>query len=77
MIISKEGDFELVASRKMYKILQIQNGYVRNTKTGENCGQKVTLYKSYYKDGVLQDEPIYDEDCYEFVFTGGPKCKSL
>lgn len=68
--ISTEGEFSLWVSPIVYKTYQIDDGYVRNTKTGENCGKVVRLYKHYYQDGVHLTEPIYDEDCYEFVFEG-------
>ena len=67
-LLSQEGDFSLWATSPVYKTLCIDDGYIRNTKTGENCGQMVELRKHFYKDGERLSEPIYDEECYEFVF---------
>jgi hypothetical protein len=66
--ISTDGEFTLWADSPVYKTHTITGGYIRNTKTGENCGKEVKLYKHYYQDGVKLASPIYDEDCYEFVF---------
>ena len=68
--ISTDGEFSLWVDSPVYRVHQITDGYIRNTRTGENCGQEVKLYKHYYKDGIKLVEPIYDEDCYEFVFKG-------
>ena len=67
-LLSQEGDFSLWATAPVYKTLYIDKGYIRNIKTGENCGKVVELRKHFYKDGKKLAEPIYDEDCYEFVF---------
>lgn len=69
-LISSEGDFSLYVANPIYKTYVIENGYIRNTKTGENCGKKVELRKIMY-DGLKQlDTFVYEEDCYEFVFEG-------
>lgn len=68
--ISTEGDFSLYADSPIYKTYGTTHGYIKNTKTGENCGKEVHLRKHYYVDGELLDEPLLDEDCYEFVFGG-------
>lgn len=67
-LISTEGEFSLWMASPAYKSYSISKGYIRNTKTGENCGKEVILRKHYYVDGVKLDEPIYEEDCYEYVF---------
>lgn len=70
-VISTEGDFSLHAYSPVYKTYKTDIGYIRNTKTGENCGQIVKLRKYYYDYlGNRLPEPAYDEDCYEFVTEG-------
>ena len=67
-LVSSEGDFTLYVRAHRYKTYKIEKGYIKNTKTGENCGKEVTLYKRYYdNNGTRLKDPIYDEDCYEFV----------
>ncbi len=66
--VSTEGEFSLWVSSPVYKIYEIRDGYIRNTKTGKNCGKEVKLRKHYYQNGKKLAEPIYDEECYEFVF---------
>lgn len=66
--ISTDGEFSLWVNSPIYKSYAISEGYIRNTKTGENCGKKVVLRKHYYDGDARLTEPIYDEDCYEFVF---------
>ena len=65
--ISTEGNFTLWKTSPTYKTLYCSSGYLRNIKTHENCGQVVELHKHFYKDGILLEQPVYDEDCYEFV----------
>lgn len=66
--ISREGDFSLWVNHPIYKTYQISDGgYIRNTKTGENCGQQVILRKCFYDGSTRLDTPIYEEDCYEYV----------
>lgn len=70
-MISTEGKFTLYVTSPVYRsyCIEADDGYIRNTKTGENCGQMVNL-KAYYYDGATKlDKPIYEEDCYEFVFN--------
>lgn len=72
--VSVEGDFSLWVNHPVYKTYTIsRKGYIRNTKTGENCGQKLCLRKHYYNGATRLQEPIYDEDCYECVFLGREK----
>lgn len=68
--ISSEGEFSLWVNSPVYKTYVIAGGYIRNTKTGENCGQEVKLRKHYDQNGIKLAEPICDEDCYEFVYEG-------
>lgn len=68
-LISSEGAFSLWSVSPIYKSYSItKGGYIKNTKTNENCGNYVQLRKHYYQNGVALDEPVYDEDCYEYVF---------
>lgn len=66
--ISTDGEFSLWVNSPIYKSYVTSEGYIRNTKTGENCGKKAILRKHYYDGATRLTEPIYDEDCYEFVF---------
>lgn len=54
VLIDNDGNFCLYQNIYPIKIRQTSHGYYRNTKTGENCGKKVEIYKG-------------DEDCYELV----------
>lgn len=73
-LISTEGEFSLYIAFPVYKTYKIDKGYIRNTKTGKNCGKEVKLRKYFYdENGKHLDSPIYDEDCYEFVFDGETK----
>lgn len=65
--ISQDGDFVLYAAYVLYRTYHTTNGYILNTKTGENCGTEVELYRRYYRGDVPLDKPEYDEDCYEIV----------
>ena len=68
--ISAEGEFSLWVDSPIYKSYTAgDDGYIRNTKTGENCGKQVILRKHYYEGTKRLKEPICDEDCYEFVFS--------
>ncbi len=67
-----EGEFTLWVNSPIYKIYAAGAGYIRNTKTQENCGKEVILRKHLYLNGQKLSEPIYDEDCYEIV-PGEPK----
>ena len=69
--VSQEGDFKLFKRLAVtYKTYNIAApGYIRNIKTGENCGQYLRLNALYVdKDGNLLETPLIDEDCYEYVF---------
>lgn len=66
--VSTEGEFSLWVNSPIYKTYAISEGYIRNTKTGENCGKEVILRKHYYDGAKRLEEPICDEDCYEFIF---------
>ena len=65
-LVSTDGEFSLYAVSPIYKTYVIsEGGYIRNTKTGENCGQKVELRERWYEGAT---KPVPDEDCYEFVY---------
>jgi hypothetical protein len=72
-LVSTEGEFSLWVISPVYKTYKIETGYIRNTKTGENCGKEVKLRKHFYNEAEKLSEPIYDEDCYEFVFEEANK----
>ena len=61
-----QGNFSLWIDRPVYKIYKTTDGYVRNTRTGENMGTTVELHMNLYDDNKL-DVATYEEDCYEFV----------
>ena len=68
-LISTEGEFSLWVNSPIYKTYAVSEGaYIRNTKTGENCGKEVILRKHYFIGTEQLPDPVYDEDCYEFVF---------
>lgn len=54
VLIDNDGNFCLYQKIYPIKIRQTSHGYYRNTKTGENCGKNVEIYKG-------------EEDCYELV----------
>lgn len=54
VLIDSDDNFCLYQKIYPIKIRQTSHGYYRNTKTGENCGKKVEIYKG-------------EEDCYELV----------
>lgn len=54
ILIDKDDNFCLYQTIEPIVVHQSSHGYYRNTKTGENCGKKVEIYKG-------------EEDCYELV----------
>lgn len=54
VLIDSDDNFCLYQKIYPIKIRQTSHGYYRNTKTGENCGKNVEIYKG-------------EEDCYELV----------
>lgn len=64
---STDGEFTLMVNSPIYRTKITEQGYYLNTKTGENCGQKVDLHV-FLCDGLdIFDEPIFEEDCYELI----------
>lgn len=68
-VFEVNGKWTLFLNHPVYKeINSYGSTYIRNTKTGENCGQHVELHCHLYDDcGNKLDTPVYDEDCYEVV----------
>ena len=61
--VETDGKFTLCLAFPVYKQIKTSGkNYIRNTKTGENCGQQVLLCTNIYVDPVE-----LDEDCYEIV----------
>ena len=54
VLIDRDGNFCLYKNIYPIKTRQTSHGYYCNTKTGENCGKNVEIYKG-------------DEDCYELI----------
>ena len=54
VLIDSDDNFCLYQKIYPIKIRQTSHGYYRNTKTGENCGKNIEIYKG-------------EEDCYELV----------
>lgn len=54
VLVDSDDNFCLYQKIYPIKIRQTSHGYYRNTKTGENCGKNVEIYKG-------------EEDCYELV----------
>ena len=71
-LLTTDGIWAVFVNRPVYKqINAFEDYYIRNTKTGENCGQYVELHVQIVDDnGVELDNPIYEEDCYEVVKGG-------
>lgn len=63
-----EGTFSLWVKPKVYKVLRTRTGFIKNTKTGKNCGKIVYLYCHHYNStGKRLKEPLYDDNCYEVI----------
>jgi hypothetical protein len=69
-MLLQDGEFKFYSAPVLYKIIRVTaGGYIRNKLSGENCGNVVKLYKSFYdEDGNLLESPIVDEDIYEVVY---------
>lgn len=70
-MLLKDGEFKFYSIPVVYKVIQVtgEGDYIRNKLSGENCGKKVQLYKSFYDmNGNLLESPIVDEDVYEVVY---------
>lgn len=65
---SIEGEFTLMINSPVYKTKSTAIGYYINTKTGENCGQCVSLHVQLCDGMTILDKPIFEEDCYELVY---------
>lgn len=71
--IETDGKFTFMLFYPAYKQIKVSgNSYIRNNKTGENCGQEVLLCKNIYDENFNITENItFDEDCYEVVNESG------
>lgn len=65
--VSTDGKFTLMAEAPIYKIYKTHNGYIKNVKTNENCGQQIALRKSLLPHTRRLSLLINDEDCYEII----------
>ncbi len=65
--VSTDGEFSLWTSSIIYKVIRAEYGYIKNTRTGENCGKCVYLYKHYFDGEKKLKVPIFDENCYEII----------
>lgn len=69
-MLLKDGEFKFYFVPVPYKVIKVsEGGYIRNKTTGENCGNKLILYKTFYDDcGNLMKFPKVDEDVYEVIY---------
>jgi hypothetical protein len=69
-MILQDGEFKFYSAPVLYKVIHVSgSAYIRNKISGENCGRKVELYKSFYdENGNLLEFPQIDEDIYEVVY---------
>ena len=66
--VRTDGDFSMWVQPRIYRVIRAEEGFIKNIKTGENCGQVVYLCVYYYDgNGNRLQEPAYDENCYEIV----------
>lgn len=66
--VERRNKFSLWINRPIYKIYKTTGGYIRNTNTGENMGQKVVLCMNLFDEKFKKSDIVtYDEDCYEIV----------
>lgn len=68
-LFETSGDWARFLNRPVYKEIQTYGtAYIRNIKTGENCGQRIELHCYLFDEfGNKLDTPICEEDCYEVV----------
>ena len=63
--VEKDDNFTLMKFIPAYKQIVVSDGgYIRNKKTGENCGQQIILCTM-----LVNGEIIKEEDCYEVVYN--------
>jgi hypothetical protein len=68
--VETDGKFTLMIFQPAYySIACSDNSYIRNTRTGENCGQEITLCKFVNNiDGTINENPEFEEKSeYEVV----------
>lgn len=67
--VETDGDLTLYVWQPQYKEYVCTPGlYIRNTVTGEDCGQHVVLCRHVNNiDGSINEDPYIDPDTYEIV----------
>ncbi len=73
ILIDEDEFFKLYIYQPVYHELSCsENAYIKNTKTGENCGNHILLCEfKYDNDGNLKETYSCEEDCYEIVRKEG------
>lgn len=68
-VVETDGDWALLFNYPVYKeIKSYGSSYIKNTKTGENCGQSVELCCNIFDDdGNYLEKPLFEDDCYIVV----------
>lgn len=71
-LLTSDTIWTVFINRPVYKqITAYDTYYIRNTKTGANCGQYLELHVQLVDvDGNELVDPIFEEDCYEIVNGG-------
>lgn len=71
-LLSSDDTWAVFVNRPVYKrIITSGDRYIRNTKTGANCGQYLELHIQLVdEEGNELVDPIFEEDCYEIVKGG-------
>lgn len=66
--VETQDNFSLWINKPVYKIYKTTNGFILNTRTGENMGQQVELHINLYDENNNRLRvATYEEDCYEIV----------
>lgn len=66
--VETKDNFSLCINKPIYKVYKTTDGYIRNTRTGENVGKLVELHLKLYDENFNKLAiASYDEDCYEIV----------
>ena len=67
--VETEDDLTLYIFQPAYKLIVCSDtSYIRNTLTGEDCGQEVVLCAHVNNiDGTTNDHPVLDPNTYEIV----------
>lgn len=72
ILINQDENFKLFIKQPVYLEKACTEGwYWKNTRTGENCGQRIFLCEfKYNEDGTENENPTKEEDVYELIFEG-------